>query len=176
LASKLKLTEDLEEISPRARAHLGITPIKVDGTYYISYSDLESLDQLDRFLKTPGAKMADFSKGEITKINPVVEAEIIEQSTPEFDLTASASVIQEIIVTTINALSDKLNPTNPIGHWEKLKIAAQEKFILSSAEIKSLLGVKPSLKKGEATWQRGSFVFTPVGKIGNQTAWKVDTL
>lgn len=172
------------------RSHLNITTTKVDGSYYIKQSDLDLLDALDAFLKTPGAKMADFNKGDLVKsdsltmdaqleIIPNPERQIAQEyipglmeSTPE----TLKILIRETVQSTVAALVEVINPSNPIAHWEKLKIAADNGFVLTSKEIKQLVGTKPVLKKGEEKWRRGSFTFTPAGKIGGQSAWKVEKI
>ena len=172
------------------RSHLGITTIKVDGSSYITQKDLELLDALDNFLKTPGAKMADFNKGDLVKSDSLTmdaQLEIIPnsnelltqeyipglmESTPE----TLKILIRETVQSTVSALVEVINPSNPIAHWEKLKIAADEGFWLTSKEVKQLTGTKPVLRSGETTWQRGCFTFQKAGKIGGQTAWKVEKI
>jgi len=172
------------------RSHLKISTIKVEGSYYIKQSDLDLLDALDNFLKTPGAKMADFNKSDLDRQQPLkmdAQLEIVsnpgEQITQEYipGLMESSPetlkiLIRETVQSTVSALVEIIAPHNPIAHWEKLKVAADEGFLLTSFEVKQLTGTKPTLRKGETTWLRGSFVFTPAGKIGNQTAWKVEKL
>ena len=67
---------------------------------------------------------------------------------------------------------DKVIPTNPINHWEKLDLAVERDYILSSNEVKTLVGTKPKGKE----WVRGAFKFVRSGKIGNQAGWKVSRL
>ncbi|HLO47112.1 MAG TPA: hypothetical protein VK211_01600 [Kamptonema sp.] len=51
--------------------------------------------------------------------------------------------------------------------------ASLEGWLLTSAEVKQLIGVKPTVRKGETELLRGSFAFVKAGKIGGQSAWKV---
>lgn len=60
----------------------------------------------------------------------------------------------------------------PINHWHELHIACERGYILSSKEIKQLVGTKP---KGNE-WVRGCYKFTKVGKIGMESGWKLTKL
>lgn len=62
---------------------------------------------------------------------------------------------------------------DPLWNLEALERAIANEWLLTTAQIKNLIGTKPSCKKGKSLYERGSFVFTKSGKIGNQTAWKV---
>lgn len=170
------------------RKHLGIKPVKVDGSFQITLKELELLDGLNEYLKTPGAKMAAFNPTILETTNKeeqiaittdyeqmgadLVEAESSQPTIPgllESSPDTLRYLIRDLVVDTVSGL----NLLNPIQHWEKLQIAVQEGFWLSTSEVKKLVGTTPSTKKGETTWQRGCFLFTKVGKIGNQNAWSV---
>ena len=62
---------------------------------------------------------------------------------------------------------------DPLWNLSALERAIANEWLLTTAQIKNLIGTKPSCKKGNNYYERGSFVFTKSGKIGNQTAWKV---
>jgi hypothetical protein len=59
--------------------------------------------------------------------------------------------------------------TEPLAHWEQLEKAVAHEWLLTSADVKRVIGVKP---KGDS-FLRGSFTFVRSGTIGNQTAWRV---
>jgi hypothetical protein len=46
-------------------------------------------------------------------------------------------------------------------------------WILASEEIHQLIEVKPTCPKGHDSFRRGNWVFTKMGKLGGQTAWRV---
>lgn len=73
--------------------------------------------------------------------------------------------IEEVVKKVV----EKVVPSNPINHWEKLDQARERGYILTSKEVAQLLGTKPKGKE----WIRGAFKFIRFGKIGNQSAWKV---
>ena len=68
-------------------------------------------------------------------------------------------------------MSERLTITD-LSHWDELEKAAEKGYLISTSEIMGLLGAKP---KGKV-WERGSFKFAAVAKIGKQTAWKVSKL
>ena len=55
----------------------------------------------------------------------------------------------------------------------ELERARASGWELTTSQVKDLIGVKPSCKKGKQTFKRGSFIFVKSGRIGNQTSWKV---
>ncbi|MBE9096504.1 hypothetical protein IQ252_21995 [Tychonema sp. LEGE 07203] len=61
---------------------------------------------------------------------------------------------------------------NPIKHWEELEKAVDKEWVLSTSEVKHLIGVKPK----NSLYVRGAFKFIKYGKIGNQSAWRVEKL
>lgn len=56
---------------------------------------------------------------------------------------------------------------------QKLEEACKYQWLLTTSQIKELIGVYPKCKKGEKAYRRGSFAFFKEGKIGNQTSWKI---
>ncbi|NES01806.1 MAG: hypothetical protein F6K22_02565 [Okeania sp. SIO2F4] len=65
---------------------------------------------------------------------------------------------------------------SPLWYHEELEKAAVGGWLLSTAEVKQLIGVKPYSKKGSNTYTRGSWQFIKVGKIGGATAWQVQKI
>jgi len=164
------------------RKHLGIQPFKVEGTYYITGQQLKILDALDDWLTKQGGKMADFdpdkmvdsleSSGRLTRPDSVdstltnyQEATLIESE--ELDQTSSDWY------KLLQALAEKLQPArSPIENWRDLEEACEKGWLLTTQQVQELTGAKP---KGNQ-WQRGAFIFTKAGKIGNQVAWLVEKL
>jgi hypothetical protein len=62
---------------------------------------------------------------------------------------------------------------SPLWYMGELERAEAQGWLLTTAEVQQLIGVKPSPSKGTSSYQRGSFIFTKAGKIGGQTAWQV---
>jgi hypothetical protein len=78
----------------------------------------------------------------------------------------------ESLMERVEEVVERMIPMNPINHWEKLDIAVERGYILSTKEVQSLVDTKPS----GTTWTRGAFIFTRTGKIGNQAGWKISRL
>jgi hypothetical protein len=162
------------------RKHLGIKPFKIEGTYYITEQQLKTLDALDHWLTEQGGKMADFdpnttvdsleSSGGLTRPDSIdstpteyQEATLIEKEEPEAISPDWYGVLKE--------LADNLQPArSPIQNWRELEEACEKGWLLTTKQVQELAGAKP---KG-SQWQRGSFIFTRAGKIGNQGAWLVE--
>ncbi len=62
---------------------------------------------------------------------------------------------------------------SPLWYMNILERAFSSNWLLTTSEVKQLIGVKPRTKKGESTYRRGNWTFMKSGKIGNQTAWRV---
>ena len=58
---------------------------------------------------------------------------------------------------------------DPLQHYAALERAIASGWLLSTSEVRSLIGTKPTGDR----FQHGSFVFVKSGKIGNQAAWRV---
>jgi hypothetical protein len=142
-------------------AAANITPEK-DGTRaYISKEELAELDRLDSHLKT-GGKLEDFQPANNQSLVVSQESAVngIPRSADNFNETLQ---LVEAIARHIAATRD------PLQHYVALERAIASGWLLSTAEVRSLIGVKPS---GEQ-FQRGSFIFVRAGKIGAQAAWKI---
>ena len=63
--------------------------------------------------------------------------------------------------------------TNPLWYMDVLERAANAQWLLTTDEIEQLIGVKPKCHGQDRTYQRGSWTFIKVGRLGAQTAWKV---
>lgn len=78
-------------------------------------------------------------------------------------------------VAFIRLLSE-LQTRDPLSHWASLQQAADQNWLLSTAEVEQLIGTKPRLSKKNPVFVRGSFIFTPSGKIGNMRAWRISKI
>ncbi|MGD1854360.1 MAG: hypothetical protein ACFB2W_08915 [Leptolyngbyaceae cyanobacterium] len=63
--------------------------------------------------------------------------------------------------------------TNPLWYMDVLERAAKAQWLITTEEIEQLIGVKPKCHGHDNTYQRGTWTFIKVGKLGAQTAWKV---
>jgi hypothetical protein len=81
---------------------------------------------------------------------------------------------QEVILkmSEYESLKNRASQYNTILHWEQLQKVVDNGWILSTIEVRDLIGVKPR----NSPFIRGAFQFTKCGKIGNQSAWNVEKI
>jgi hypothetical protein len=149
-------------------AALGIKPVSRGK---LSTEQLDKLDKLDKWLKTnPHSAIADFPQepevmepeSSVISHQPSVNSlssGAVDNSQQSFDLLELA----ESFARHLSKLRD------PLQHYAALERAIASGWLLSSTEVRALIGVKPSGDR----FQRGSFIFIRSGKIGAQAAWRV---
>lgn len=146
----------------------------------LSSEQLDILDKLDTFLtNNPGAAIADFPKE--AEISPVermekpftAQLDKSDLSSGQLDKLQPADNFIELVREIAAAVQPKVPQRNPLDYFADLENAAANSWLLTSAEVKALIGVKPVVKKGDRSFTRGSFSFVKSGKIGSSTAWKV---
>ena len=139
-----------------------ITPEK-DGTRsYISGKELEELDRLDSHIKT-GGKLEDFQSANNQSLVVSQESAVNEGAARSADNFNETLQLVEAIARHFQQQRD------PLQHYAALERAIASGWLLSTSEVRSLIGTKPHGDR----FQHGSFVFVKSGKIGNQAAWKV---
>ena len=142
-----------------------ITPAK-DGTRsYISGEELEQLDRLDSHIKT-GGKLEEFKpimKSEGAISHQALVNSLSSDAVDKPDNFTEALQLVEAIARHFQQQRE------PLQHYTALERAIANSWLLSTSEVRALIGVKPS---GDQ-FQRGSFIFVRAGKIGTQAAWKV---
>ena len=125
----------------------------------ISSDQLDKLDKLDKHLKS-GGTLSDFESSQ-TEVMPAA-----------IEPAAATSITQdrENFLELIEAIARHIAATrDPLQHYAALERAIASGWLLSTAEVRSLIGTKPTGDR----YQRGSFVFIRSGKIGAQAAWRV---
>lgn len=142
---------------------LEIKPHKEGKRFYISRSHLQRLDALAGCLAS-GKTLSQCLEDRKNDFIHIPVALATRDNLP----TEHASFIQ-----LVHEIAAALRPeVNPIDHWFTLERAALANFLLSSLEVKQLIGVRPMGDR----FTRGSFTFIKSGKIGSSTAWKVKKL
>ena len=125
----------------------------------LSSDQLDKLDKLDKHLKS-GGTLSDFESS---------RTEVMPEAIEPADATA-INQERENFLELIEAIARHIAATrDPLQHYTALERAIASGWILSTAEVRALIGVKPSGDR----FVRGSFVFIKSGKIGTQTAWRV---
>lgn len=121
----------------------------------------DTLDKLDRHIKD-GGTLADFTETELAPL-PVEPAEIVYPRNIARDA-------EDNFIQLVREIGTALKPAaDPLQHYCSLERAIASSWLLSTGEVKQLIGTKPT---GER-YQRGSFVFIKAGRMGNQSAWRV---
>ena len=125
----------------------------------ISSNQLDKLDKLDTHLKS-GGTLSDFESSHTEVMSVAIEpvaATVISQDRENF-LELIEAIARHIAATR-----------DPLQHYAALERAIASSWLLSTSEVRSLIGVKPAGEK----FQRGSFIFIRTGKIGAQSAWRI---
>lgn len=150
---------------------LGIIAI---GRGRLSAESVDKLDNLHEWLKVnPGKPIADFPQ--------FVEVVGVDKYTIEPDNSTSSLSTESVdkqdsfaeMLGLVEAIARHFAPkAEPLAHYTALERAIDHRWLLSSAEVAELIGVRP---KGD-NFERGSFAFNRTGKIGGQSAWLVSKL
>lgn len=130
----------------------------------IPIESLEKLEALDKCLKRPGATLeecaAQVNSGELAVPNSRSPIPDPRSLTPDFPFI---QLVREIA----SALRPQQDPVAPLI---SLSTAADNEWLLTSGQVKALIGVSP---RG-TTFTRGSFTFIRSGKIGRESGWRVE--
>ena len=79
----------------------------------------------------------------------------------------------ELLGEMVGHIASKLQPSDPLWYHDRLESAMAGGWLLTTAEVKALIGVTPYAKKGKNSYVRGRWKFTKAGKIGGSTAWEI---
>lgn len=130
----------------------------------LSDGQLDKLDELNEHLKSGGI-LSDFESSH-TEVIPTTIS-LIEPATAAVKPAGSDN---ENFIELIERVAAALKPAaDPLQHYTALERAIASSWLLSTAEVRSLISTKPHGDR----FQRGSFIFIRTGKIGGQAAWRV---
>lgn len=140
----------------------------------ISSDQLDTLDRLDNWIKS-GKTVENFISSELnTAINSEFGNSVLltlkNQDLPTSNIfdDSTTSLIQ-----LVHEIALAIRPQeNLLQHLECLERAAAQSWLLSTQEVKQLIGVKPH----GPSFSRGSFKFIRSGKIGASSAWRVEKI
>jgi hypothetical protein len=135
---------------------------------------IEQLDALNEWLKlNPNSPIADFPQQPevINHQSLVISHQPSEPAAIEHGrVAANLADDRENFLELIEAIARHISATrDPLQHYAALERAIASGWLLSSSEVRSLIGVKPCGDR----FVRGSFIFIRAGKIGNQASWRV---
>lgn len=155
----------------------------------LSSGQLDKLDELDKHLKA-GGKTENFAQPVEAEVQPVKmpPADEISSAGGQLDkVQPTPDNFIELVREIAAALKPATPPIEPLLYLKELERAAAAGWLLTSNQVKELVGVKPTPKKGDRTFIRGSFAFSKIPlkneegkpkfkKIGGQTAWRVSKI
>ena len=162
---------------------LDIKPFKEGNRSYLTADQVRLLDDLHEHIKA-GGTMADFpgiSLSQLEMGSPLdrLESPLDRVESPLDRLESPLDAVETSITAAANfgelvrAIAAIVQPTDPLRYMEVLERATEKGWLLTTAEVRELIGVKPTAAKGEDSYQRGCWAFTKAGKVGSQTAWRV---
>lgn len=142
----------------------------------ISSEQLDKLDKLDKWIKE-GRKIEDFvnqqtgnnGQGQRSSTH---QGKTVALASNTFNSSNQLEEIDGIspFVELVHQIAAAVKPQlDPLQHYESLERAARNGWLLTTQEVRQLIGVKPH----DSTFSRGSFTFVRSGKIGRCTAWRV---
>lgn len=131
-----------------------------------SPEQVELLDELDEHLKK-GGSLKSFLR----------PTETVALSDGQLELDGGALEVapeQQLLEALVGAIAANLQPRSPLWYHSELEKAAAGGWLLTSKEVKELIGVKPYCKRGTDIFTRGCWQFSKAGKIGAALAWLVE--
>ncbi len=150
------------------------------GRAYATPSQIALLDQLAEHMKKPGANLSNFIPVSKTKIDTAVDI-VVDNKIDGYKGDNKLQQIDPYLLGEITsqigiAIANHLSSSSPLRHNRELEEAAEKGWLLTTAEVRTLIGVKPHTAKGEITYKRGCWSFSKAGRMGNQTAWRVSKI
>ena len=169
--------------------HINIKANKEGRSSFVSGEQLEELDRLHNHLEG-GGTFEDFeslsttgNSQEAISLNSSPNSSLNVHRTNSWE--AEREPLLEVLIDAMKqsfhyaitygvSLPNAGKPVTAIDRHQQLKVAAEEGWLLTTLEVKELIGVKPQAGKGENKYTRGSWTFIKSGKIGRGTAWRVE--
>ena len=159
------------------------------GRSYATPEQVALLDQLAEHLKKPDATLSNFVAVSTVQIDTptdtVVDNSIDSNSSDikqhvqkPIDTSIDSQLIGELAskigIAIASHLGKELATKDPLWHYAALERARASGWLLATSEVRAIIGVKPKTKKGSNTFKRGIWVFIKSGKIGNESAWRIE--
>ena len=161
---------------------LGIQLAKKNNKSYATEEQIALLDQQNEHIKNGGTidNFEPVKIAEVTVHNTATEhngntdiSSLVETQLQSTQLQITPELLDNVVAAISGAIASKMTPPSPLWFMAELERARASDWKLTTSQVKDLIGVEPTCKKGKKTFKRGSFIFVKCGKIGNETAWKV---
>jgi hypothetical protein len=159
---------------------LHIEPEKQSGKSFINADQLAQMDQLDQHLKA-GGTLGDFSiAGSNDALSYRPTGQMAKSYRTQDKLPELAQPMALAMGGMVEAIAAKVydlmviqtpQPVDPMANLRALEEAYQNRWLLSSSRLASLLELKGLPR--EDSFQRHGFTFTKAGKNGAELAWAV---
>ena len=137
---------------------LAIAPFRDGRRSYITGEDLDRLDNLHSHLAT-GGTLETFGSP------PQRAGELSGERPPDNQLAQ-----------ILTAIATSLQRRSPLDNYRDLDEAVRRNWLLTSSQVEDLIGAKPSPKPGQNHYDRACWRFSKSGKIGKESAWRVERL
>ena len=145
---------------------------------YTPLSSVELDNQIDTLIDS---KLDTKSASLTSTVQPSVDSKLDTKSAPLTNTVQSSvdskldtlNLTPELLGEMVGVISQQLQPSDPLWYHERLESAMAGGWLLTTAEVKALIGVTPAPKKGGNSYIRGRWKFTKAGKIGGSTAWEI---
>ena len=158
-SEQIELLDQLEEHLKDGGTLSNFTPVTQVEVQQIQSQTTQQTTQIPTQVKS----LENKGDAQITELKQHISQHDIQLTTQHSELT-----------TLVQLLAAQIQPVSPLWyHWE-LERAEKVGLELTTAEVRELIGVKPVCQKGETSYRRGCWLFIKAGKIGNQTAWRVE--
>jgi hypothetical protein len=144
-----------------------------DGGGLFNADQINLLDQLHAHLQKAGSSIATFPRIDTQQDSPIRQSHRTQDTVGIAIAPTSQSSI-EILANLVDVLSHTAlaamhPPADPLAHLGQLERAAEHDWLLTTSEVKGLIGVAPS---GER-FKRHGFIFIKMGRSGRQMEWKI---
>jgi hypothetical protein len=126
----------------------------------LSSEQVDKMDKLHEHLKKVG-KLSNFSDAEVVTPNQI----------PQNQSNTSLTIGE--LMRLVEAVASIANRPEPLQTLEGLEMAAEKGWLLTTEQVRQLIGMKPKVRGSDRTFTCGSFSFVKSGKIGQSTAWRV---
>lgn len=152
------------------RQGVDVTFVKQGNKSFALDNLVEIFDNQNKWL-LEGGSLNTFTPSTKVTVMPDHDSVISPVAQPELRIAPES--IQAIALAVAEVLKPLIPPPDFTWKIEGLRAAARFGYQLSSSQLQTLIGVKPRVHLSENMFERGSFKFYKVGKIGRENAWIV---